>query len=103
VWGIFQDIASVAPGTYTGQAFIRPVGNGGPFMIDLVLVALDDAGAQVPPVVERPITIALGGDWAPVTAGLSVGPGQGASVGLLTRNAGTGGCFLVDDVSLVRE
>lgn len=101
VWGIFQNIPTVAEGTYTARAFVRASGSAGPSVISLGTVALDDAGAPIGDATERDTSIAPGEDWKPVTHGLAVGPNQGATVSLMARNA-DGGCFLVDDVTFTR-
>ncbi len=102
VWGIFQDVPSVPAGTYAARGFARTSGDAGPFEIWLGAQPLDGAGQSTGTAVERSLVIAPGEDWAPITLKLDVGPGQGATVSLLSRSAG-GGCFLMDDVTLIKE
>ena len=101
VWGTYQVVPSVAPGTYVARAFVRTSGEAGPFEVYLGVQAVDGTEQAIGDPIERKRVIAAGEDWAPVTTKLVVEPGQGAALSILSRTGGR--CFLVDDVELVKE
>lgn len=101
VWGTYQVVSSLAPGTYAARAFVRTSGDAGPFEVYLGLQAVDGTEQAIGDTIERKVIIAPGDDWTPVTTKLVVEPGQGAALSILSRSGGS--CFLVDDVELVKE
>ena len=102
VWGIFQNVRTAPAGTYVAQAFVRTSGTAGPSAVDLGVVALDGNGQQIGPPKENGVTIAPNDDWRGVTNALAVQDGQGAAVSIMAAST-PGGCFLVDDVTLLQQ
>lgn len=100
VWGVFQDVANVAPGTYAGVGYMRASGDAGPFTTVLRLQATA-GGAEVGDQREGSATHAPGETYAEAKAEIAIESGQGVSVAVLAQQPG--GCFLVDDVTLVKR
>ncbi len=100
VWGIFQDLSSAAPGGYVARGFLRASGSEGPSTVFIRLEAFAN-GAQIGVDREGQATMAPGEPWAETQAELAVEAGQTLAVAILSQTPG--GCFLVDDVTVVRR
>ena len=99
VWGIFQDVPSVSPGRYAGRGFVKASGDAGPPLVVLRLEAVA-AGELVGPQRDGPANLLDGVPYAEVKTEIEIGAGQGVALAILAQSPG--GCFLVDDVTLVK-
>lgn len=99
VWGIFQDVPSVPPGRYAGRGFVQASGDAGPPLVVLRLEAVA-AGELVGPQRDGPANLLDGVPYAEVNTEIEIGAGQGVAMAILAQSPG--GCFLVDDVTLVK-
>lgn len=101
VWGIFQLVPEAAPGRYVARAYVRTHGTVGPTTVELTLARTKRSGEQLGEVV-APVTIAPNdATFTEVAAQIDVGPDEGVAVGVMATTFP--GCFLVDDVTLVKE
>ena len=100
VWGIFRTLPNVAPGGYQGRAFLQASGNAGPPLVVMRLQAVAD-GVDVGPQHDGNADLLQGVPYAQVATEITIEAGQGVAVGFLSQ--APGGCFLVDDVTLVKR
>lgn len=98
VWGIFQEVPTVPPGSYFAEAHFRAAGDAGPFSA-VVRLEASAGGEPVGSARDGTATFAPGEPWAKATTELAIETGQALGVALLSQTEG--GCFLVDDVSVV--
>jgi len=100
VWGILQDLPSVPPGGYQGRGFVQASGDAGPPLVVMRLQAVA-AGQDIGPEHDGPANLLDGEPYAEVKTEIEIQAGQGVRVGILSQSPG--GCFLVDDVTLVKR
>jgi len=100
VWGIFQVVPAVSPGRYAGRGFVQASGDAGPPLVVLRLDAVA-AGELVGAQRDGPANVLDGVPYAEVNAEIEIATGQGVAMAVLAQSPG--GCFLVDDVTLVKR
>jgi hypothetical protein len=100
VWGIFQDLKTVAPGGYQGSAFVQASGDAGPPLVVVRLQAFV-ADQDFGPSHDTEVPILDGVKYAEGKAEIEIAAGQGVGMAILAQSPA--GCFLVDDATLAKR
>lgn len=103
VWGISQSVAAAPSTNHVARAwFAAPVDGGSDPVAQAVELALEETSGGSQVLVSTSLAPALGSSWVDVSTALAPSQSRTDAINVVLLARVSGGCFRVDDVSLVR-